>query len=98
MSTKLWADPGVLRRVEHGELTMHTKTGAKVVDVQRGVVTAVNTSQTLLSTMTSTTPRDGTTTGGQSRVCPSLPGPAPPPPPGAAAAHHGLAADLRSHR
>ncbi len=33
---------GGLRRVEHGEFTVHTKTGDKVVDVQRGVVTAVN--------------------------------------------------------
>ena len=35
---------GGLRRVEHGEFTVHTKTGDKVVDVQRGVVTAVNAS------------------------------------------------------
>ncbi len=33
---------GGLRRVEHGEFTVHTKTGDKVMDVQRGVVTAVN--------------------------------------------------------
>ncbi len=33
---------GELRRVEHGEFTVHTKTGDKVVDVQHGVVTAVN--------------------------------------------------------
>ena len=31
-----------LRAVEHGELTVHTKTGEKVVGVQRGVVTAVD--------------------------------------------------------
>jgi len=37
--------------VEHGEFTVHTKTGDKVVDVQRGVVTAVNaTSVTVKST------------------------------------------------
>jgi len=42
---------GGLRRVEHGEFTVHTKTGDKVVDVQRGVVTAVNaTSVTVKST------------------------------------------------
>ncbi len=35
---------GGLRRVEHGEFTVHTKTGDKVVDVQRGVVTAINAS------------------------------------------------------
>lgn len=40
-----------LRAVEHGELTVHTKTGDKVVDVQRGVVTAVDaTSVTVKST------------------------------------------------
>ena len=40
-----------LKAVEHGELTVHTKTGDKVVDVQRGVVTAVNaTSVTVKST------------------------------------------------
>jgi ABC-type transport system substrate-binding protein len=33
---------GQLRRVEHGEFTVHTKTGDKVLDTQRGVVTAVN--------------------------------------------------------
>jgi hypothetical protein len=31
-----------LRGVEHGELTVHTKAGDKVVDVQRGTVTAVD--------------------------------------------------------
>jgi len=42
---------GGLRRVEHGEFTVHTKTGDKVMDVQRGVVTAVNaTSVTVKST------------------------------------------------
>ncbi len=33
---------GQLRRVEHGEFTVHTKTGDKTLDAQRGVVTAVN--------------------------------------------------------
>ncbi len=42
---------GGLGRVEHGEFTVHTETGDKVVDVQRGVVTAVNaTSVTVKST------------------------------------------------
>ena len=42
---------GGLRMVEHGELTVHTKTGDKVVDVQRGTVTAVDaTSVTVKST------------------------------------------------
>lgn len=35
---------GQMRAVEHGELTVHTKAGDKVIDVQRGVVTAVNAS------------------------------------------------------
>ena len=40
-----------LKAVEHGELTVHTKTGDKVVDVQRGVITAVDaTSVTVKST------------------------------------------------
>jgi hypothetical protein len=39
-----------LRGVEHGELTVHTKAGDKVVDVQRGTVTAVDaTSVTVTS-------------------------------------------------
>lgn len=33
---------GGMGRVEHGEFTVHTKTGDKVVDTQRGVVTAVD--------------------------------------------------------
>ena len=33
---------GQLGRAEHGEFTVHTKTGDKVLDTQRGVVTAVN--------------------------------------------------------
>ena len=41
---------GLLGKVEHGEFTAHTKTGDKVLDVQRGTVTAVNdTSITVLS-------------------------------------------------
>jgi len=49
--TGMGKDRGGLRRVEHGEFTVHTKTGDKVVDVQRGVVTAVNaTSVTVKST------------------------------------------------
>jgi hypothetical protein len=40
-----------LKKVEHGELTVHTKTGDKVVDVQRGTVTAAAaTSVTVKST------------------------------------------------
>ncbi len=34
---------GQLGRAEHGEFTVHTKTGDKTLDTQRGVVTAVNT-------------------------------------------------------
>lgn len=46
---------GGLGRVEHGEFTVHTKTGDKVIEVQHGVVTAVNAgSVTVKST-------DGTT-------------------------------------
>ena len=55
---------GGLRRVEHGEFTVHTKTGDKVVDVQRGVVTAVNASSvTVKSTdgFSTTYPIDPTT-------------------------------------
>jgi len=33
---------GLLGKVEHGEFTTHTKTGDKVLDVQRGTVTDVN--------------------------------------------------------
>ncbi len=33
---------GQLGRAEHGEFTVHTKTGDKTLDTQRGVVTAVN--------------------------------------------------------
>ncbi len=33
---------GLLARVEHGEFTTHTKTGDKVLDVQRGTVTNVD--------------------------------------------------------
>jgi len=33
---------GQLGRVVHGEFTVHTKTGDKTLDTQRGVVTAVN--------------------------------------------------------
>jgi hypothetical protein len=33
---------GQLGRAEHGEFTVHTKAGDKVLDTQRGVVTAVN--------------------------------------------------------
>ncbi len=33
---------GQLGRAEHGEFTVHTKTGVKTLDTQRGVVTAVN--------------------------------------------------------
>ncbi|HEX4700993.1 MAG TPA: hypothetical protein VH352_02590 [Pseudonocardiaceae bacterium] len=33
---------GLVGRVEHGEFTVHTKTGDQVVDVQRGQVTAVS--------------------------------------------------------
>lgn len=33
---------GEMGRVEHGEFTVHTKTGDKVVDTQRGVVTTVD--------------------------------------------------------
>jgi len=33
---------GLLSRVEHGEFTTHTKTGDKVLDVQRGTVTGVD--------------------------------------------------------
>ncbi len=44
---------GLLGKVEHGEFTTHTKTGDKVLDVQRGTVTAVNdTSITVQSTGT----------------------------------------------
>jgi hypothetical protein len=40
-----------LKKVEHGELTVHTKSGDKVVDVQRGTVTdATATSVTVKST------------------------------------------------
>ena len=35
---------GVLRRVEHGQFTVHTKTGDQVIDVQHGQVTAVSAS------------------------------------------------------
>ena len=55
---------GGLGRVEHGEFTVHTKTGDKVMDVQRGVVTAVNAgSVTVKSTdgFTSTYTLDPTT-------------------------------------
>jgi len=42
---------GLLGKVEHGEFTTHTKAGDKVLDVQRGTVTAVNgTSITVKST------------------------------------------------
>jgi len=44
-------DHGGLGRVVHGEFTVHTTTGDKVMDVQRGVVTAINaTSVTVKST------------------------------------------------
>ena len=33
---------GQLGRAVHGEFTVHTKTGDKILDTQRGVVTAVN--------------------------------------------------------
>ncbi len=33
---------GLLGKVEHGEFTTHTKTGDKVMDVQRGTVTAID--------------------------------------------------------
>jgi len=33
---------GLLGKVDHGEFTTHTKTGDKVVDVQRGTVTSVD--------------------------------------------------------
>ena len=33
---------GLRGRVEHGEFTVHTKTGDKTLDTQRGVVSAVN--------------------------------------------------------
>jgi hypothetical protein len=33
---------GLQDRMEHGEFTMHAKTGDKVMDAQRGVVTEVN--------------------------------------------------------
>jgi len=33
---------GQLGRAEHGEFTVHTKTGDETLDTQRGVVTAVN--------------------------------------------------------
>jgi hypothetical protein len=34
---------GLLRRTEHGEVTVRTKKGDQVIDVQRGQVTAVST-------------------------------------------------------
>jgi hypothetical protein len=34
--------PGLLRRAEHGEVTVRTKKGDQVVNVQRGQVTAVS--------------------------------------------------------
>ena len=50
-STKHTHHKGEMGRVLHGELTVHTKSGDKVVDTQRGVVTAVDAgSMTVKST------------------------------------------------